>query len=88
VRIFNTATGANGYSAGDDSLLQIEKQTAHDAERNFNPAVVVFRGRSAPFVFRFFYAFHEAKQGNPQFVATLEKQMFRALQIDTDSDSD
>jgi hypothetical protein len=49
-------------------------------ERNFNPAVVVFRGMSAPLVFRFFYAFHEAKQGSPQFLAALEQQLFATLQ--------
>jgi hypothetical protein len=47
---------------------------------NFNPAVVVFRGMAAPLVFRFFYAFHEAKHGAPQFVAELETQMFAALE--------
>ncbi|MCX6950881.1 MAG: TonB-dependent receptor, partial [Verrucomicrobia bacterium] len=36
VRVFNTATGANGFSAGDDTLLTIWKQTGSDAERNFS----------------------------------------------------
>lgn len=35
VRMFNTATGANGFSAGDDTLLAIWKQTGNDAERNY-----------------------------------------------------
>jgi TonB-dependent receptor len=36
VRMFNTATGANGFSAGDDTLLSIWKQTGNDAERNYS----------------------------------------------------
>jgi hypothetical protein len=47
---------------------------------NFNPAVVIFRVGARPLVFRFFYAFREAKHGDGQFVASLEQQMFAALQ--------
>ncbi len=39
VRISNTATGVNGYTAGDDSLLDIWKQTGNDAERNYTGAL-------------------------------------------------
>jgi hypothetical protein len=47
--------------------------------RNFNPAVVVFRERKPPLVFRFFYAFQEAKGGRHSYLDDLEKQMFEAL---------
>jgi len=49
---------------------------------NFNPAVVVFRGLSRPYVFRFFYAFQETKAGRNQYLSTLESQMFEAIGID------
>jgi hypothetical protein len=48
--------------------------------RNFNPAVVVFRGLRQPFVFRFFYAFQQVKAGRRQYLETLESQMFEALE--------
>lgn len=35
VRIFNTATGSSAYTDNTDSLLQVERQTASDAERNY-----------------------------------------------------
>jgi hypothetical protein len=47
--------------------------------RNFNPAIIVFRGLQQPLVFRFFYAFHEAKDGRPQYLSSLETQAFEAL---------
>jgi hypothetical protein len=47
--------------------------------RNFNPAVVVFRGLKEPYVFRFFYAFQEVKANRRQYLETLEAQMFEAL---------
>lgn len=50
--------------------------------RNFNPAVVVFRGLREPYVFRFFYAFQEVKAGRAQYLATLEAEMFEALGLD------
>jgi hypothetical protein len=49
------------------------------AEHNFNPAVLVVRGLRAPLVFRFYYAFHEAKHGNPQYLKELETELFRVL---------
>jgi hypothetical protein len=51
--------------------------------RNFNPAVVVFRGLREPYVFRFFYAFQEVKANRRQYLETLEAQMFEALGLDT-----
>lgn len=50
-------------------------------DHNFNPAVIVFRGLRRPLVFRFFYAFHEAKVGRTQYLEQLEKQMFEALGV-------
>lgn len=47
--------------------------------RNFNPAVVVFRGLRQPQVFRFFYAFREARAGRPWYLEQFEAQMFAAL---------
>lgn len=46
---------------------------------NFNPVVLVFRGLRRPLVFRFFYAFQEAKHGRTEYLAMLEGQMFTAL---------
>jgi hypothetical protein len=52
------------------------------ARRNFNPAVVVFRGLREPYVFRFFYAFQEVKADRHHYLQTLEAQMFNALGVD------
>jgi hypothetical protein len=52
-------------------------------QRNFNPAVVVFRGLRYPLVFRFFYAFQEARTGRSQYLAQLESQMFEILKPDS-----
>lgn len=49
---------------------------------NFNPAVIVLRGLRRPLVFRFFYAFQEAKHGRREYLAQLEGQMFAALALD------
>lgn len=46
------------------------------ARRNFNPAVVVFRGVKAPLVFRFYYAFVEARRGRPEYLEELQQRMF------------
>jgi hypothetical protein len=51
------------------------------ATLNYNPAVLVFRGLRAPLVFRFFYAFREARHGNRQYLERLETQMFTALGV-------
>jgi len=49
--------------------------------RNFNPAIIVFRGLDDPLVFRFFYAFHEAKDGRSLYLSALEGQAFEALGV-------
>ena len=46
---------------------------------DFNPAVVVFRGFRRPLVFRFFYAFQEAKHGRTRYLESLERDLFAAL---------
>ena len=50
-------------------------------DRNFNPAVIVFRGLRQPLVFRFYYAFQEAKIGRPHYLALQEQRMFEALGV-------
>lgn len=49
--------------------------------RNFNPAVVVFRGLKRPLVFRFYYAFLEVRAGRPQYLEEQERGMFEALGV-------
>ena len=49
--------------------------------RNFNPAVVVFRGLKRPRVFRFYYAFLEVRAGRPQYLEEQERGMFEALGV-------
>jgi hypothetical protein len=49
------------------------------SHRNFNPAVIVFRGHRAPWVFRFYEAFHEAKIGRSRYLDELEARMFEVL---------
>jgi hypothetical protein len=46
---------------------------------NFNPAVLVLRGRQRPHVFRFFYAFQQATHGRRQYLETLEAELFSEL---------
>lgn len=48
--------------------------------RDFNPAVIVFRGLRTPLVFRFYHAFREAEHGRRVYLDDLEKQMFEALE--------
>jgi hypothetical protein len=50
-----------------------------DGQRNFNPAIVVFRHLESPLVFRFFYAFHEARNGRGEYVAKLESKVSAVL---------
>jgi hypothetical protein len=50
-------------------------------DRNFNPSVVLLRGLRHPLVFRFFYAFQEAKHGKPAVLHSLEQRLFRELHI-------
>ena len=48
---------------------------------NFNPAVIVFRGLRRPRLYRFFYAFHEAKHGRTQYLSALESELFGTLGV-------
>jgi hypothetical protein len=50
------------------------------SERNFNPAVLVLRNTDAPLVYRFFYAFQQAKNGRPEYLARLEAELFTHVQ--------
>ncbi len=52
------------------------------AERNFVPAVIVFRGLLEPHVYRFYYAFHEAKGGRPQYLQELEQMLLQEMGIE------
>jgi hypothetical protein len=52
------------------------------ASHNFNPAVLVLRGFRRPLVYRFFYAFHEAKGGRPEYLKELETELFEHLPDD------
>jgi hypothetical protein len=54
-----------------------------DARTNYNPAVLVFRGLRRPTVFRFYYAFQQAKHGRTQYLDALEADLFRELGVDT-----
>jgi hypothetical protein len=47
--------------------------------RNYNPAVVIFRGLRQPHVFRFFEAFQQVGAGRPEYLSRLEGEMFDAL---------
>jgi hypothetical protein len=49
--------------------------------RDFNPAVVVFRGLRRPLVFRFYYAFLEVRAGRPGYLEEQERGMFAALGV-------
>jgi len=48
---------------------------------NFNPAVLVLRGFRQPRVFRFYYAFQQAKHGRGQYLKTLESELFDELGV-------
>lgn len=47
--------------------------------RNYNPAVVIFRGLKQPYVIRFFDGFQQVGAGRPEYLGRLEAQMFEAL---------
>jgi hypothetical protein len=47
--------------------------------RNYNPAVVVFRGLKQPYVFRFVEAFQQVGTRRPEYLNRLETEMFEAL---------
>jgi hypothetical protein len=46
---------------------------------NYCPSVILFRGIRYPLVFRFFYAFRDAKHGNEIALKTLEERMFKEI---------
>ncbi len=50
--------------------------------RNFNPAVILFRGLRYPYVYRYYYAFRDAKRGHPEALHELETHMFREFSKD------
>ena len=47
--------------------------------RNFNPAVLVLRGHERPLVYRFFYAFQQARNGRAQYLNELEGELFEHI---------
>jgi hypothetical protein len=49
--------------------------------RNFNPAVLVLQGLRRPRVFRFYYAFQQAKHGRRQYLEMLESELFTELEV-------
>ena len=48
-------------------------------EHNFNPAVLVLRGFERPLVFRFFYAFQQARHGRTEYLNELEEELFKHI---------
>lgn len=53
--------------------------------RNFNPAVLVLRGYERPLVFRFFYAFQQAKNGRAEYLNELEAELFEHTSDETEA---
>ncbi len=43
---------------------------------DYNPAVLLLRGLKHPYLYRYFYAFRDAKHGRTNALTTLEAQMF------------
>jgi len=76
-RLLNWSENATWTSTLEVRLFRRFCQTGS----NFNPAVLVFRGLRAPLVFRFYYAFQELKTGRPQYVETLETELFKSLGV-------
>jgi len=48
-------------------------------DTNFNPSLILLRGIKYPHVYRYFYAFRDAKHGHPQALKRLETHMYREL---------
>lgn len=46
---------------------------------NYCPCIILFRGLSQPLVFRFYYAFRDARHGNPSALTKLEQRLFAEL---------
>ena len=49
---------------------------------NFNPAVILLRGLRHPYVYRYYYAFHDAKHGRPEILQQLEAHMFSEFHVE------
>ncbi len=49
------------------------------AEHNYCPSIVLLNGLKQPLVFRFFYAFRDAKHGNRSALEELEERLFSEL---------
>ena len=50
-------------------------------EWNYNPGIVMPRGMRRPLLFRFFYAFRDAKHGNLAALERLERRLFEELNL-------
>ena len=61
--------------------VRLFKRFIGSSWRNFNPAVLVLRGLQRPQVFRFYYAFQQAKHGRRQYLETLESGLFDELGV-------
>ena len=62
--------------------LAVEALRRFCGPRRAAPTVLVFRGCRRPYVFRFTHAFREARRGRLSYLQSLEKQMFRALELE------
>lgn len=51
-----------------------------DDNFNFNPLLIYFRGLRYPLLYRCFFAFRDAKHGNPEALQRLERHMFARFQ--------
>ncbi len=49
-------------------------------DRNYCPSIVLLRGTAAPLVFRFFYAFRNAKHGNSEALVSLERRLWEEME--------
>jgi len=61
--------------------VRLFKHFVGSSRHNFNPAVLVLRGPRRPHVFRFYYAFQQAKHGRRQYLETLEEELFSELGV-------
>lgn len=53
-------------------------------DKNYCPAVILFRGLRYPLVFRFFHAFRDYKHGDEAALRTLERRLFNELGLSDD----
>ena len=67
-------------SSWSESLeVRLFRRFVDPEEANFNPAVLVLRGLRRPRVYRFFYAFQQAKHGRGEYLEALEAELYREL---------